>query len=156
MGVNVVASGDRLIVTRGRRKTEVRIEPTTAHFATAIVDGRRIDFAWRRGENGYTVLINGVPHDVEIRDPRAELANAATRRDGKAGRDARVVAPIPGLVTRILVQAGERVKKGRPVVCLDAMKLENEIPSPRAGVIRSIDVEPGRPVEKGQTLFVVG
>ena len=154
--MNVVAAGDHLIVTIGRRKTEVRIEPTTAHFATATLDGRRIDFAWCRGENGYTLLIDGIPHEVEMRDPREELANAATGRDRKADKDARVVAPIPGLVTRILVQIGEKVKKGRPIICLDAMKLENEIPSPRDGVIQSIDVEPGRPVEKGQTLFVVG
>ena len=154
--MKIIAEGDRLIITRGRKKTEIRIEPTTSHFATAVLDGRRIDFAWCRTDTGYTILIDGVDYDVEIRDPRESLAGAAGRRIGKAEKEARVVAPIPGLISRVLVKVGDRVKKGTPVVCLDAMKLVNEIPSPRNGVIRSIDVEPGRPVEKGQTLFVVG
>jgi len=42
------------------------------------------------------------------------------------------------------------------VLCLDAMKLENEISSPRDGAVKSIDVQPGQAVEKGQSLFVVG
>ena len=154
--MKIVGEGDRLIITRGRKKTEVRIEQLTPHFATAFVDGRRINFAWNRSENSYTLLIDGVDYEVEIQDPRAAMAGAASSKGGKAEKDAHVRAPIPGLISRIMVKPGERVKKGTPVVCLDAMKLENEIPSSRNGVVLSVDVEPGQAVEKGQTLFVVG
>ncbi|MBI4566549.1 MAG: acetyl-CoA carboxylase biotin carboxyl carrier protein subunit [Planctomycetes bacterium] len=70
--------------------------------------------------------------------------------------DCAVHAPIPGLIARVLAAPGDIVRKDQPVLTLDAMKLENEIGAPKDGRLKSIAVQAGMPVEKGQILFVVG
>jgi len=63
-----------------------------------------------------------------------------------------VTASLPGVVHKILVKAGDSVKKGQAVFVLEAMKMEIEIPAPNDGVIASIEVSQGQSVENGQIL----
>jgi biotin carboxyl carrier protein len=61
-------------------------------------------------------------------------------------------APMPGLVTRVMVAAGDQVKKGQALVALEAMKMEHLIRSPRAGRIRSVSAKAGEMVNGGVPL----
>ena len=65
-----------------------------------------------------------------------------------------VLAPMPGLVLKMMVAKGDAVEEGQPLLILEAMKMENVIKSPTAGVIKSIDVEVGAAVEKKKVLLV--
>lgn len=69
---------------------------------------------------------------------------------GKGLRE--IHAVMPGRVARILVKAGERVEVDQPLLVLEAMKMENEIKSPRAGTIESIAVAEGSSVEANALL----
>jgi biotin carboxyl carrier protein len=62
---------------------------------------------------------------------------------------------MPGLVVRVLVEAGQPIEQGQGAVILEAMKMENEIRSPRPGVVKSVNVVPGTTVNLGDALFVV-
>ena len=62
-------------------------------------------------------------------------------------------APMPGTVLAVKVAVGQSVKKGETVVLLEAMKMENEIPAPRDGVIASIAVNKGASVQSGDLLL---
>ena len=64
-------------------------------------------------------------------------------------------APMPGGVVRVLVEAGERVEAGQPLVILEAMKMEHTVHAPHAGVVAEICVHVGRQVETGTVLAVV-
>ncbi len=64
-----------------------------------------------------------------------------------------VKAPMPGLVLDIRVSEGDEVKKGDPILVLEAMKMENIIKSPTDGVIKKINVKKGLAVEKNQVLI---
>ncbi|MCB0022198.1 MAG: acetyl-CoA carboxylase biotin carboxyl carrier protein subunit [Caldilinea sp.] len=66
-----------------------------------------------------------------------------------------VVAPIPGLVVKVLAAAGDAIEEGQPLVILEAMKMENEIRSMRPGVIKSVEVAPGQRVEQNAVLIVL-
>jgi pyruvate carboxylase subunit B len=59
---------------------------------------------------------------------------------------------MPGLVTRVLVGAGEEVKAGAAVIVMEAMKMENELRAKAAGRVKSVPVQPGTAVEKGALL----
>jgi pyruvate carboxylase subunit B len=59
---------------------------------------------------------------------------------------------MPGLVVRVLVEAGQEVSVGTGIVVLEAMKMENELKAPAAGVVGAVRVAAGEPVEKGQVL----
>ena len=63
------------------------------------------------------------------------------------------LAPEPG--SKKFVETGEKVKKGDTVMIVEAMKTMNHVPSPKDGVVKSVNVEDGQPVEYGQTLVVI-
>ena len=64
-----------------------------------------------------------------------------------------IKAPMPGLILEINVSVGQEVKENDPLLILEAMKMENCFLSPRDGIIKSIAVEKGNAVEKGQLLI---
>ncbi|MDE3153993.1 MAG: acetyl-CoA carboxylase biotin carboxyl carrier protein subunit, partial [Acidobacteriota bacterium] len=65
------------------------------------------------------------------------------------------VAPMPGKVVRVLVAPGDAVTVRQPLVVVEAMKMENELRSPKDGVVREIKVGEGVSVEAGSLLVVV-
>ncbi len=84
-----------------------------------------------------------------------ELRESAGRKGGSAAGGSVVRAPMPGLVLRVEVEAGERVEVGSGLLVLEAMKMENEIRSPRHGVVRRVWVRAGQAVEKGAELVEI-
>jgi biotin carboxyl carrier protein len=62
---------------------------------------------------------------------------------------------MPGKVVRILLEAGANVEAGQGVVVVEAMKMQNELKSPRDGVIVSIDVTEGSTVNAGEVLAII-
>ncbi|MDP6957440.1 MAG: biotin/lipoyl-containing protein [Planctomycetota bacterium] len=143
-----------LTIKIGRKKYQVTLDEQTGRIRTAFLDHQRVEFGWTRTEEGYRILIDGIEYDIILRDPRSELlaqSGASSRKGGKA----EVKAPIPGRITRRLLSEGDEVKQDQPVLCLDAMKLENEIPSPQKGTVAKILVTEGQAVEKGEVLFII-
>ena len=63
------------------------------------------------------------------------------------------LAPEPG--AKKFVETGKKIKKGDTVIIVEAMKTMNHVPSPKDGVVKSINVEDGQPVEYGQTLIII-
>ncbi len=59
---------------------------------------------------------------------------------------------MPGVVTRVLVAAGDEVKRGQPLVVLEAMKMEHQIRAPRDGRVAKVNAGPGQMVAGGATL----
>ncbi|MEW6033579.1 MAG: pyruvate carboxylase subunit B [Chloroflexota bacterium] len=66
-----------------------------------------------------------------------------------------VVAHMPGILLRYLVQTGQDVEVGTPVAVVEAMKMENTIPSPVKGKVKSLNAKAGNKVSKGDTLAVI-
>jgi biotin carboxyl carrier protein len=62
---------------------------------------------------------------------------------------------MPGKVARVLVSVGDTVEAGSGLVVIEAMKMENEITSPRAGRVTAVEVEQGRTVESGAPLVII-
>ena len=138
-------------------------EPHTVDFRT--IDGNSLysllmdNTSWEalveRSGDEYRVLIEGGLHVVTVQDERTrKMAKAG---DGSAALvgDAIIKAPMPGLVRGVSVAVGDAVKARQGIVILEAMKMENELRTPRAGVVKEIRVKPGEKVEKGQALVVV-
>ena len=78
------------------------------------------------------------------------------KQDGRAGSGPqRVIAPMPGKIVRVLVNAGDRVSPRQPVVVVEAMKMENELRASREGTIAEIHVRQGMSVDAGTLLLVI-
>ena len=129
----------------------------------------------RFGEAGRSLIIDGAQHEVMVHasgdgryqvssargldvvgvvDPLTHLARQ-TQGDEAASGAGRTVAYMPGRVVGLLVEEGQAVEAGQGVVVLEAMKMENEIPAERDGVLRRFFAEVGQVVESGDALFEV-
>jgi biotin carboxyl carrier protein len=100
----------------------------------------------------FTISLDDQRLEVEALDERARAVRSLRAAAGGGVGAEPVRAPMPGLVTRILVSLGEEVKAGARLVVMEAMKMENELRAKADGRVRSIAVAPGTAVEKGALL----
>ena len=107
-----------------------------------------------RSEDQAYLLMNGREVPVVIETSRDRLLKMAESASGTGVHHAEIKAAMPGLVVRINKQIGESVKKGDPVLILEAMKMENEVRAPVDGVIGEIRAVERGSVEKGDVLVV--
>jgi biotin carboxyl carrier protein len=147
----------------GESQYEVTIAGVTVHvdavrsgrtIYSIIEDGKQFEaIVDERGAHGFDVLVGGRSFHLESVDERTRLlaGSAASAASGPQT----VAAEMPGKVANVNAAVGDRVSEGQGVVVVEAMKMENEIPSPIDGVIAEIPVGPGDTVEAGATLFVV-
>jgi biotin carboxyl carrier protein len=118
-----------------------------------LLDGRSEALALDADGGGRWALTRrGERFEVEVLDERARHIRSLTGGSERARGPAVLKAPMPGLVVRVQVEAGQPVAAGAGVVVLEAMKMENELRAATAGVVRMIRVRPGEAVEKGQVL----
>jgi len=100
----------------------------------------------------FTFKMNGVKYIVKITDHYERLTQQLGLNTGSSQKMNIVKAPMPGLVLSIMVEPGQSVQKGEPLVILEAMKMENVIKSAGDGRIKTVKAQKGMAVEKGQLL----
>ncbi|HZL73441.1 MAG TPA: acetyl-CoA carboxylase biotin carboxyl carrier protein subunit [Planctomycetota bacterium] len=149
------ADRDAVAAQIGPKRHAIVLDDLKTSIRTAFLDHRRIEFGWTREDDEYVILIEGIEYRIAVHDARGEKATKFRRKAAADTGDTEVKAPIPGLISKVLVAEGDKVKKDQPLMTLDAMKLENEIGSPKDGTVKSIAVKAGSKVDKGQTLVVV-
>jgi len=108
------------------------------------LDGRR----WALGAAGERV-------EVDVQDDRSKQIEALTGQGRTAAVGGVVKAPMPGLVVRVEVTAGQVVELGEGLVVVEAMKMENELRAAHAGIVEQIHVSAGQRVEKGAPLVTL-
>jgi len=99
------------------------------------------------------VAIRGKQFEVAVSDPR-RLRGTRSEHAHDHGV-AEIRSAMPGKVVRILAAAGQQVEKGDGVVVVEAMKMQNEIKSPKSGAVKSVNVEEGVTVNAGEVLMVI-
>lgn len=90
--------------------------------------------------------------EIDIKTKTDEILEKLGLDMTKTALATNIKAPMPGAIIEIKVTAGQEVKKGDPIIILEAMKMENVIKSPADGIISQILVEKGDSVEKNQAL----
>lgn len=120
-----------------------------------LIDGSVVNLSFDDLADGWVVDRSGESVEVTVETERDRLLKRFGPGLRAGGRDGVVKAPMPGLVLRMLAAEGDRVEKGQGLIVLEAMKMENEIKSPVAGVVGPSMVELGVAVEKGTPLLEV-
>jgi biotin carboxyl carrier protein len=124
--------------------------------------GRSYEVAVAEGGSGaLLVLVNGrsIPARASLVAGRAGTRSTRTvgsRIDDVRSGPHRVVAPMPGRIAKVLVKVGDAVAERQGLVVVEAMKMENELRSPRAGTVVDVRVAEGARVESQALLVVVG
>ncbi len=145
--LRVAARGlDLFAVHIGGRVLPVRIFGRFDGGCHAEVDGRQLRLLLLETPHGLTLLLDGQAHDFHLPDPLDGEDESATGTD-------RVVAPMPGLVKLVRVQAGDAVSKGDALVVMEAMKMELTLSASRDGVVESLNVAEGDQTAEGTVLL---
>jgi biotin carboxyl carrier protein len=151
--IEVEVDGDQVTVAGVARTASLGAAPG-APTRQLLVNGRPTVLTLRSTGRGlWTLAVAGDRWDAEVVDERTRHIRSLTAGSSAARGPATVRAPMPGLVVRVLVEAGQEVAAGAGLVVLEAMKMENELKAPAAGVVGAIKVGAGEPVEKGQVLI---
>lgn len=118
-----------------------------------LLDGRAEALGVEPGAGGHWAITRrGERTDVEVIDERTRHIRSLTGAGDRPSGPAVLKAPMPGLVVRVQVEAGQVVAAGAGVVVLEAMKMENELRAGSPGTVRAVRVRSGEAVEKGQVL----
>ncbi|MDM1349197.1 biotin/lipoyl-binding protein [Myroides marinus] len=104
-------------------------------------------------DKNYTVMVNGNNYSVNIQTELDKLINQLGFSLNTAKQVNSIKAPMPGLILDILVTVGQEVTENDNLLILEAMKMENNLSSPRSGIIKSINVAKGATVDKGLVLI---
>lgn len=99
------------------------------------------------------LYVNGNLYTVAIKDSYDQLVDQMGLLSNATQKAQNIKAPMPGLIMDILVQAGQEIQEGTPLLVLSAMKMENQILAQGAGTIKSIEVKVGDTVDKGQLII---
>ncbi|MFT6054236.1 MAG: biotin carboxyl carrier protein [Roseivirga sp.] len=99
------------------------------------------------------IKINNQIYKANVKDKMDQLLQKMGINNLPSTVISDVKAPMPGLIHEISVQLGQEIKKGDPLMVLEAMKMENVLKSPGDGMVKSIEVAVGSSVEKNQILI---
>jgi len=135
----------------GDHTTRFEVEPVGALEAHLRFDLRSEHVTARRVDGGWAIRVGGVEHEVLVEGERARAIREIAGVGGApTGRDLK--APMPGLVVKVLVEAGQTVEAGDGLVVVEAMKMENELRAEVSGVVASVEAEAGQAVERDEVL----
>ena len=108
-----------------------------------LFGGRSHELLIEANRFNYTITLRGEQFHVLVEDERMRRLSANRRLMLPEGEFA-VTAPIPGLVVKVLAAEGEEIEEERPLLILEAMKMENEIRARRPGKVKQVKVAPSK------------
>ena len=128
---------------------DIEYSVISGHHLHLVINGTPLNAYLARDGDTTTVIIRGIPYSIQDADI------PETRARGKKGLQAipqDVTPPMPAVVVRILVTAGDSVKQGQSVIVVESMKMETTLTAPYDGRVRAVNVAKGDKVMPGQIL----
>jgi biotin carboxyl carrier protein len=125
----------------------------SSNIYSILINGRAFDVAIVPTAEGVLVRCGAYEYHAFVSDPRAWRGGhgALFGAEGKQ----QVIAPMPGKIVRILVNAGQTVENDQGLLVVEAMKMQNEIRASKAGKIERIFVREGQAVAAGEALVTI-
>jgi len=135
-GTLAVLDGGELIDIVGRWTPGQRL-------LTVLVDGRKRTVQVRRVGRNWELQTRGASHRVQVLSPHiADLSHHMIEKE-PPDLSRLLLAPMPGLLTRLDVAAGDKVEPGQPVAVMEAMKMENILRAPKAATVKATPAKAG-------------
>jgi biotin carboxyl carrier protein len=131
---------------------DVDLVATEDHFMSLLLGADSHEVGLETTPQGYRVHLAGECVNVVVSDREGRGTAARPEASGPA----RLWAPMPGRIVRVLTEVGKIVEAGQGLVVVEAMKMENELRAPRGGKVVELRVGEGQAVEAGALLVVVG
>jgi biotin carboxyl carrier protein len=142
------------IVTIGGEQSEIDPRASGIEIVAVRADEMELRVQGRIHVVPYAIQGSTVSFSYDGEIYFADVADKGVRAKARH-RDASMSAPMPGLVLKILVQQGDVVAKGAPLLILEAMKMEHQIVAPRDGRIAAVHCREGELVQSGVELVAL-
>jgi biotin carboxyl carrier protein len=126
---------------------------TRGDVLSVLIDGKAYEIKRERTPTETHLWVGSVCYAAAVRDPRSLRSRRVGMGDDKGPK--KLLAPMPGKVVRVLVEEKSEVQAGQGVLVMEAMKMQNEIKSPKKGVVQQIVVGVGASVNAGDVLAIV-
>ncbi len=118
-----------------------------------LVDGHAYEVKREQTATDLHLWVGSTRFAAELRDPRSLRSRKGGASDERGPR--RIIANMPGRIVRLLVAEQAEVEAGQGIVVVEAMKMQNEIKSPKKGIVRKITAAAGAAVNAGDVLAIV-
>ena len=128
---------------------DANVEAAEPGVYSILLDGRSYDAFVEDTPSGMVVSIEGHRFEIEAHDPRRWSRKSA---GGGTGAVQSILSPMPGKVIRVLAAPGDAVIPGQGIVVVEAMKMQNELKSNRAGTVLTVSAREGDTVTAGELL----
>lgn len=149
--------GSKIIINGKPFEVEL-LKTYSQNIFSFAVNNRILQVAWdyREFDSNY-LIADGFTHEVEVTDETKQLLKQflLNSSDSSDANHAKVKAPMPGMVVKILVNEGEVVAKGDKIIIIEAMKMENAISAPLSGTIKNIKAVEGKAVDKDSLILEI-
>jgi biotin carboxyl carrier protein len=126
---------------------------TRPDVLSVLIDGKAYEIKRERTAVDLHYWVGPVRYAAEVRDPRSLRARKGVGADDAGPR--KLIAPMPGKVVRLLVAEKEEVEAGQSIMVVEAMKMQNEIKSPKKGTVQKIVVMEGASVNPADVLAII-
>jgi len=126
---------------------------TRRDVLSLLVGGQAFEVKREQTATDLHMWVGSTRFPVELRDPRSLHSRKGSAADEKGPR--KIVAPMPGRVVRLLAAEQAEVEAGQGVIVVEAMKMQNEIKSPKKGIVRKMVATAGAAVNAGDVLAIV-
>lgn len=134
---------------------EIHVDAVLARrdVLSILIDGRAYEIKREHTATDVHLWVGSARYSAELRDPRS----LRSRRAGMAAEEGpqRLLASMPGKVVRVLLQEKAAVEAGQGILVVEAMKMQNEIKSPKKGTVQKIVATEGTAVNAGDLLAIV-
>jgi biotin carboxyl carrier protein len=128
------------------------VESPAPGVYSVLLDGRSYDVFVEETHSCLIVAIEGHRFEIDVRDPR-RWSRKATGAASAAVQS--ILSPMPGKVIRVLAAPGDEVVPGQGIVVVEAMKMQNELKSNRAGRVLAVAAKEGATVAAGELLATI-
>lgn len=145
-------SSDYMLTGAWSRSGRASLVPTSPGVFSILLGNTSHTIAITQRNSGLEVWAAGRRHILAITDPR-DRSGPSSR--GSAAGPVEIRAQMPGKVIKVLVEHGANVESGQGVIIVEAMKMQNEMKSPKTGVIQKIHTVEGATVAAGEALMVI-
>lgn len=131
---------------------EIKVEIEQGKILVIKLD--HISEANAKGMRTISFEFNGMPREIEIKDRNAK-ATTVTRKKADKSKIGEIAASLSGSVVKVLVEKGQSVTKGTPLIVTEAMKMETTLSAPVSGIVSIIHVNAGERIENGDCLMEI-
>lgn len=153
--IEVELTSDQQLIVNGEQMQVDFQSVANQPIFSLLLNGKSYEASIFPSDTGYQVLFLGQLFNVIVEDERQRRLRTSSGGPTVQGGEIQLRAPMPGMVVDVPVEEGQQVAAGENLIILESMKMQNELKSPREGVVSRVRVKAGDNVDQNQVMIIL-